>query len=255
MNQVPTKRFSNRVENYIKYRPGYPGEVIDLLRQECSLDCNSVVCDVGSGTGISSELFLRNGNVVYGIEPNKEMREAGERLLLKYGSQFQSVAGTAEATTLSAGSCDLVVAGQAFHWFERGPTRKEFARILKPRGFVVLIWNERKTDATLFLDAYEQLLLKFGTDYQQVNHSNIDESVIAQFFHPAPYMVRSFPNSQQFDFEGLKGRLLSSSYAPDELHPNHFPMLRELGEIFAKHAVNNRVNFEYDTKVYFGRAG
>ncbi|MFN7138258.1 MAG: class I SAM-dependent methyltransferase [Limisphaerales bacterium] len=208
---------------------------------------------MGSGTGISSELFLQNGNVVFGIEPNQEMRSAAERLLSKYGSRFNSIPATAEATTLGEQSCDFVIAGQAFHWFDRVASRKEFKRILKPSGYVVLIWNERKTGATPFLQAYEELLLRFGTDYQQVNHTNIDETVISQFFNPGPFQFRTFPNAQQFDFTGLKGRLLSSSYAPAVGQPNHEPMLQQLRAIFDRYQSQGVVSFDYDTKVYFGR--
>lgn len=219
------------------------------------MNSDSIVADVGSGTGISSEMFLVNGNVVFAIEPNREMREAAERLLAKYGERFRSITGTAEATTLPEATCDFVVSGQAFHWFDRPAAKKEFQRILKPGGFIVLIWNERNIDSTPFLRDYEKLLLTFGTDYEQVNHARIDETLIAEFFNPAPFQLRGFPNSQVFDFDGLKGRLLSSSYAPDEQHPRHQPMLVELERIFREHARNGQVIFDYDTKVYFGSVG
>src|SRR6266446_9260655 len=111
---APTERFSNRVENYIRYRPGYPKEIIELLKAECGLFPQSVVADAGSGTGLLAKLFLENGNLVFGIEPNREMRAAGERLLQAY-PRFTSIAGTAEATTLPGQSVDFVTAGQAFH--------------------------------------------------------------------------------------------------------------------------------------------
>ena len=155
----PTKRFSNRVENYIKFRPGYPGAIIDLSREECGLNRQSIIADIGSGTGILSELFLKNGNRVFGIEPNAPMRGAGEKILERY-SNFTSINGAAEATTLSDNTVDFVVAGQAFHWFDQRCARAEFSRILKPSGWVILLWNERRIDSTPFLRAYEQMLLK-----------------------------------------------------------------------------------------------
>jgi ubiquinone/menaquinone biosynthesis C-methylase UbiE len=148
----PTQRFTNRVDHYTKYRPPYPRAVLDLLRVKCGLTSTSVVADVGSGTGILSQLFLNNGNRVFGIEPNKEMREAGERRLNDH-PRFTSVAGTAEATTLDDDSVDLVTAGQAFHWLDPERTRTEFARILEPGGWVVLVWNWRRKDKTPFLAA------------------------------------------------------------------------------------------------------
>jgi ubiquinone/menaquinone biosynthesis C-methylase UbiE len=247
-----TQRFSSRVENYIKYRPGYPNEVIETLRSECGLTADSIIADVGSGTGILTEVFLRNGNEVYGVEPNSEMREAGERLLKGY-PRFRSVASRAEETTLPDHGVDFITAGQAFHWFDREKARVEFARILKPRGWVVLIWNDRATTATLFLIAFEKLLKDYSTDYEQIDHRQINADVIRDFFGSDRFRLKQFNNSQVFDYEGLKGRLLSSSYAPEAGHPNHEPMLAELERIFQAYQDEGRVVFEYVTQMYYGQ--
>ncbi len=246
-----TQRFSTRVENYIKYRPSYPPGVLDTLRERCGLTQTSVIADVGSGTGILSEVFLRSGNVVYGIEPNREMREAAERLLSDYPN-FHSLDARAEATTLPDGNVDFVTAGQAFHWFQPAEARSEFERILKPGGWVVLTWNIRQIDTTPFLRAYEQLLNTYGTDYAEVHHrGNATEDIIEQFYGNPPQLA-VFPNSQSFDFEGLKGRLLSSSYTPEPGHANHEPMLQALRAIFDEHQVGGRVTFEYETRLHYG---
>jgi SAM-dependent methyltransferase len=246
-----TQRFSTRVENYVKYRPDYPSEIVATLADECDLTPESAIADVGSGTGILSELWLRNGNQVYGIEPNREMREAGERLLADYPS-FSSVDGTAEATTLPAESVDFVTAGQAFHWFDQAKARAEFTRILRPGGWIVLIWNLRRED-TDFLRDYEAVLQTYGTDYTQVNHRNIDESAIGAFFGPGGFTIYTFPNQQLFDLEGLNGRVFSSSYTPEPDHPNFAPMLNALRTLFEQHQTNGQVAFEYETQVYFGK--
>jgi SAM-dependent methyltransferase len=247
----PTQRFSNRVENYIRFRPRYPKKIISLLQEKCGLTKDSVVADIGSGTGFLSEMFLENGNRVFGVEPNREMREAGERLLKKR-PQFTSVEGTAEATTLPDKSVDLVVAGQAFHWFDRVRCRKEFARILKSQKWVVLIWNDRHTDRTPFLADYEHLLHTYATDYKEVNHKRIDAALLQEFFGAKPNSA-TFPNFQHFDFAGLKGRLLSSSYAPEAGQPKHEEMLVALRKLFDTHQRNGQITFEYDTAVYYGR--
>lgn len=248
----PTERFSTRVENYVKYRPGYPQAVIDLLEGECGLSAASVIADVGSGTGILSEMFLKNGNTVYGVEPNREMREAGERLLRAY-TNFRSVDGSAEATTLDAESVDFITAGQAFHWFDREKARSEFRRIQRPPGWTAFLWNERRTDTTAFLADYERMLIRYGTDYESVNHTNIDDRDIAEFFAPGRFRLKIFKTRQVFDFESLKGRLLSSSYVPEEGEPNYNLMLEELERIFREHEAMGEVAFEYDTKIYYGR--
>src|SRR3954453_5767739 len=176
-----TRRFSDRVEHYVKYRPGYPPAVLPYLREQAGLTEASVVADVGSGTGFSSVPFLENGNVVFAVEPNAEMRRAAERLLAHYPG-FRSVDGTAEATTLADRSVDLVVAGQAFHWFDPPRAAAEFRRVLRPGGRVVLMWNTRKVGGSAFLEDYERLLMKFGTDYAAVRHDRVDEKRFDAFF-------------------------------------------------------------------------
>jgi len=246
-----TSRFSDRVENYVRYRPGYPPEALQTLRTECGLEAGHGVADIASGTGIWTRVLLENGNSVYGVEPNAEMGAAGERQLAEF-PKFSSVAGTAEATTLPDASVDFVTAAQAAHWFDRAGSRREFARILKPGGWLVLLWNERVTESTPFLREYEQLLLTYGTDYADVRHENTTE-LLNEFFDPTPFQERGFELRQEFDYAGLEGRLLSSSYAPGPKHPKYAAMLRDLRDLFDKHAVTGRVGVDYVTRVYFGR--
>ncbi len=247
-----TQRFSSRVENYIKYRPGYPREVIETLNAECGLTPDSIVADIGSGTGILAEIFLKNGNQVYGVEPNREMREAGERLLKDY-PRFHSLAGRSEETCLKDACVEFITAGQSFHWFDREKTKTEFIRILKPQGWVVLLWNERLTTTTPFLIAFEQLLKTYATDYDRVDHRRIDAGVITDFFGSDSFQYRHFRNIQVFDYDGVKGRLLSSSYAPEAAHPNFKPMIEELKRIFQAYQSDGKVDIEYRTQIYFGR--
>jgi SAM-dependent methyltransferase len=246
-----TQRFSDRVENYIRYRPSYPLQVLETLRAECGLTPNATVADIASGTGIFSRLLLDNGNRVYGVEPNREMREAADRLLAGF-PLFISVAGTAEATTLADGVVDLATAAQAAHWFDLAKARKEFARILKPGGWAVLVWNERSTDATPFLREYEELLLEYGTDYDKVRHEHTTDN-IGGFFSPTAYEQRVFDMRQDFDYAQLEGRLLSSSYAPGEGHPQYAPMLRDLRRVFDAHQSNGQIGMDYLTRMYYGR--
>jgi len=245
------QRFSNRVENYIRYRPSYPPQVLETLRAQCGLTSDTTVADVASGTGIFTRLLLETGSRVFGIEPNREMREAAERLLTGY-PRFTSVTGTAEETTLADQSVDLATAAQAAHWFHLPKARKEFARILKPGGWAVLLWNERCTDTTPFLREYEELLLRYGTDYEKVRHEHTTDK-IDDFFSPTPFEQKVFDMRQDFDYQQFEGRLLSSSYAPSAGHPQHETMLRELRQLFDKHQHNGRVGMDYLTRVYYGR--
>ena len=252
MSRSPTARFSDRVENYVRYRPGYPPEVLDLLRTECGLRPSHIVADIASGTGVFTRLLLENGNSVFAVEPNAAMREMGIQQLESLGSnRLVSVAGTAEETTLRSACVDFVTAAQAAHWFDLPRARAEFVRILRPGGWCVLIWNERETTRTSFLRDYEQLLLTYGTDYKEVRHERTT-AMIHEFFAPALSEERVFSLRQRFDYEGLAGRLWSSSYAPLEGHPSYAPMMQELQRIFRAHAKDDTVDFEYKTRAFYG---
>jgi SAM-dependent methyltransferase len=248
----PTRRFTGRVADYARYRPSYPPQLLQLLREELALRPDHVVADVGSGTGIVTELFLANGNRVFAVEPNRAMAEEAVRRLGGH-PLFRDMDGRAEATGLEPGQVDVIVVAQAFHWFDAARTREEFRRILKPEGWVVLVWNIRRVDTTPFLRDYEALLRRFGTNYDEVSSRYQDEAALTALFGPGGYRTRRFDNRQTFDLAGLRGRLLSSSYAPPPGHPRHEPMLAALTSLFEAHQVQGHVAFEYDTHVYYGR--
>ncbi len=248
----PKQRFTSRVEYFVKYRPGYPRQILDCLIKQCRLTAESVVADIGSGTGILAEIFLNHGNRVFGVEPNPEMRAAGESILRKYPN-FLSVDGSAEDTALPARSVDFIVSGQAFHWFNPAAARQEFRRILKPGGYVALIWNLRDVTATPFLKAYENLLLRFATDYKAINRNQVNRNSLKTLFGSDDYRSEHFRNEQQFDYEALKGRLLSSSYTPLPGDSSYAPMLQRLREIFDKFAKNGQVQFRYKTRLIYGK--
>ena len=246
------QRFSNRVTDYACYRPSYPSGVVQLLREECGLRPEHVIADIGSGTGLLSKLFLDYGNRVCGVEPNPEMRAVGEAFLRQYAN-FHSVSGSAEATTLAAHSVEFITAGQAFHWFQPVAARAEFQRILKPGGWIVIAWNERRMDETPFAREYEALLQRFGTDYKSVRDAYPEAQTIHEFLNDGGLGTRDLPNHQIFDWEGLSGRLGSSSYAPKEDHPNFAPMMAELRRLFTANQRDGCVRMDYFTRVYFGQ--
>jgi SAM-dependent methyltransferase len=245
------QRFSNRVADYVRYRPSYPAGVLTFLSENCGLLRHHVVADIGSGTGLLSKLFVRNGNHVYGVEPNAEMQEAGDEFLRVYPN-FAGITGSAEATTLADRSIDFVTTGQAFHWFDPIASRKEFSRILKPGGWVVVVCNERLTDSTPFLRDYEALLRRFGTDYAHVSDSYPLPEDMQSFFGARGFLSHELPNAQEFDLDGLSGRLRSSSYAPAANHPDFPQMMNELKHIFAAYQHNGIVRFDYRTRIYAG---
>jgi len=247
----PTKRFSDRVDNYVKYRPGYPPEIITYLEDEFKLTTGSIVADVGAGTGIFSKLLLDASFTVYAVEPNGPMRDAAVEQL-GYNRNFIPTEGTAEATNLPDKSVDCIVCAQAFHWFNNERTKAEFKRILRDGGCVALIWNNRLTDAGEFLKAYDELLKNGSVDYNKVNHQNVGDIDFKVFFKDGHYQLKKFPNEQVFNEEGLIGRAFSSSYVPPEDTDAGKKFLVLLKAIFSRYNVNGKVSFQYQTEIYSG---
>lgn len=246
-----TTRFSDRVDHYVRYRPGYPSELFDCLARDHGLTAGAIVGDIGSGTGISTKLFLERGCAVYAVEPNAAMRAAAERELTCFPA-FHSIGATAEETSLDPASLDWYVAAQAFHWFDVPRARHEAQRILRPGGRALLVWNDRRDD-TPFLEAYDAFLHEFGTDYATVSHRHAtSDGRVPAFFGCEP-AGHEFTYSQHFDLEGLTGRVLSSSYTPPPDHPRHQPMLAALGALFHRHATGGTVDFAYTTRAFVGQ--
>ena len=245
----PTERFSSRVESYVRYRPSYPLAAIELLAERCGLSAASVAADLGSGTGILTEQLLATGAQVYAVEPNDGMRAAAEAHLGGH-SRFVSVKGTAEATTLPPSSVDLLVAGQAFHWFDVPRARAEALRIVRRGGCGALLWNERPVEADAFLADLEGVLLEHAAEYAKITASRANEASMRAFFGGALELA-TFANQQRLDFEGLKGRLMSSSYAPEPGHPRHAPMIAALHRVFDRHQRNGEIVYPYRSLVYF----
>lgn len=246
-----TQRFSNRVEDYARYRPGYPPQVLETLRRDCGLSAESVIADVGCGTGILSRVFCNAGHRVYGVEPNASMLDEARKSLRDY-EKFVAVLGRAEATTLKAALVNFVSAAQAFHWFDPAATRREFGRILKPGGWVVLLWNERRMDATPFMMAYEQLLVRFGVDYHKVKPL-WNKTSLPEFFGSGGFRKAVFDNPQIFDRIGLTGRILSASYMPHRGHPNYAPMLGAIDNMFDDYQKGGQVRLEQETMMFYGQ--
>jgi SAM-dependent methyltransferase len=247
-----TERFSDRVDDYIRHRPGYPPASLQPLVDDCGLRAGSVVADVGAGTGIWTSRLLDTGCRVLALEPNLEMRRAGRRRLGEV-ERVTWLDGTAEKSGLADGSADLVTAAQSFHWFDRERARIELARILKPRGWMAVVWNERHKQTTPFLAAYERLLLDWAIDYERIDHTRIRRADLELFFNPARLHEARFDNRQVLDLAGLEGRLRSCSYAPAPDHPSHLPMMADLHRIFAAWQEEGRVAIDYDTRLYYGR--
>ena len=250
-----TERFSDRVEDYVKYRPHYPQAAFDVLRERVGDPQTSTIADIGSGTGISTKPLLEMGFEVFAVEPNAAMRAAAEIELSRY-PRFHSIAATAEQTSLKDRSSDAVLTAQAFHWFDRARVRDEFQRILTSRGWIAIMWNDRDRTETALAREYEQLLQTFGSDYDQVKargQAASERGSLASFFRPHGYVVMTFKNHQDLDFEAFRGRALSASYLPKPPHPRHAALIDDLERIFARHQFGGQVRIDYETKLYLGQ--
>lgn len=247
-----TKRFSDRVDAYVRYRPGYPPELLEFMQSEGLLTPGTAVADIGAGTGIFSRLLVGAGASVYAVEPNAPMRAALEATLTS-NEPLITIEGTAEATGLGDASVDLITAAQAFHWFDPAGAKAEFRRIARPHATAALIWNERQV-STPFLRDYDQLITEFAMDYQRVDHRLITPEKIAEFFAPAAVYTHTFMLRQHFDLAGLRGRLLSSSYIPQNDTQGRFlEMIDALSGLFSRYHQNGVVTLDYVTRLYHGR--
>lgn len=244
----PTQRFSNRVTNYVKYRPSYPAALLDDLAAK--LPPNATVADVGAGTGIFSRLLLERGFEIHAVEPNDAMREYAESDLGTH-PRFHSHNGRADATGLADASVDAVTCAQAFHWFATVEAATEFRRILKPGGLIALVWNERLLSGDPFSDGYEALLLQYATDYTEVRHELTTPDVISELFPGFEMSTASYDNHQDLDWDGLKGRVESSSYVPTPEHPNYAPLMEALERLFAEVSRDGSVRMLYEMRAYW----
>ena len=246
-----THRFSGKAEVYARFRPGYPVAILRHLESRRGFAPRSVVADVGSGTGKLTEIFLENGNTVFAVEPNLDMRREAERLF-STDPRFHSIDATAEATSLEPASVDLIAAGQAFHWFDPDRAKIEFRRILRPGGCVLLVWNDHDTAASAFLQDYDAFLKGYSRETVRAEGQRRPEAEVIRDFLASDYQKADIPNSQEFDFPGLWGRYRSASYSLPDDDPRQPEARARLEEIFGKHQAGGRVSFPMRTVMHYG---
>jgi SAM-dependent methyltransferase len=245
-----TRRFSDRVSDYVKFRPGYPDSVFSALATRLSPDLPRVAADIGSGTGIFSRGLLAHGFEVFGVEPNPDMRAAAE-LALAAEARFRSGSGRAEATALPDASVALVTAAQSFHWFDAEQCRREWQRILMPGGSVGVVWNQRRLGSP-FMQAYEAAM-QLLKEYDEVGRGQRDRDTVTRLFAAKPFETLEDSHQQTFDWQGLRGRVLSSSYVPKPGAPGHDQLMNELRRAFEAHQHDGHVQFDYVTRLHVGR--
>jgi len=239
-------RFTSRVSDYAQARPSYPLDSIKYLLNK-GINKNSVIADIGSGTGILSKLLINEVKEIYLIEPNDEMREYS-KTYLSQNDNCTFINANAENTTLKDHSIDAIVVAQAFHWFDIEKCKIEFKRILKPYANIFLIWNNRLTN-TPFLQKYDQVLKNLSVDYNEVNHQNLSAKEFGLFFDNN-WKKQSFDNFQEFDFEQFVKRVFSSSYTPNKKDKNYSVFYNAIKKLFNEENKNGVVRFDYNTEIY-----
>ena len=246
------ERFSGKAEIYKKFRPSYPKELFDYLYSQAGFRKESVIADIGAGTGIFTRLLLERGSTVYAVEPNGDMRGTAEQDLAEY-KKLKLIDAPAEKTGLADASVDFITVAQAFHWFDRDLFKSECQRILKPGGKVVLVWNERDYESEIVKKDYD-IRKKYAADNKGIGRYGGFRHDYLNFFADGIYEYKTFNNDLQFDKESFTGRNLSASYAPrEEKDPEKYQgLVRELGEFFDEYSVNGILNYPHYTQSFAG---
>jgi len=250
----PTERFSGRVEAYRRYRSGYSREIVPLLGERCGLTRDSIVADIGAGTGMLGELFLENGNRVFAVEPNAEMRAACEQLVERY-PLLTCIDGTAEETRLADHSIDFIAVGRALHWFDQDKCRPEFARILREGGWVVLASQGPHARTERVVRDFQTILKEHGIDFARLRHRYDIESAARRLFAGGEFQEAEFYSTEEMTHEDLEGFVLSLSVTPQPDHPGFPAMRRALQEYFARYQSGGKLRMPVTCKIHFGRLG
>lgn len=246
------EKFTGKADVYAKYRPSYPDSLIDYLYSEIGFNENSLIADIGAGTGILTELLLKKKSFVYGVEPNDDMRCVAECSITKY-KNYTSVKATAENTTLKSSSVDFITTAQAFHWFDRELFKHECNRILKPGGKVILIWNNRDGQSPQVIenDKVNREYCPHFTGFSG-GMSGDSSDDYNDFFKDGIYKNKVFDNSLIFNEDYFIGRNLSASYAPKVTDKNYIPYITELKRLFVKYSDNGLISIPNYTHSYIG---
>jgi SAM-dependent methyltransferase len=243
--------FSTKAADYATARLRYPAELFERLRASHALFAAAQIADIASGTGLFTAQLLDRGYAVTAIEPNAAMRAVADAALAKH-RKYRSIAASAEATTLADASLDLITAAQAFHWFDIAAVRREWLRVLKPHGRVVLVWNTRPLSDPLQKEL-DDLLGEFGGRRQAALDRRQDLAKVPSFFVAASFEHFELAHAQELDRDGLISLALSRSAMPDRDTPEGQRAVRMLMQLFDRHARGGKVGLTYRTKAFVGR--
>lgn len=247
----PTDKFSGKADVYSKSRPSYPNEYIDYLFSANSLNETSKVADIGSGTGILSRQLLKRGLNVITVEPNDDMRRKAEQDLNEF-EHFISIKASAEETTLPDKNLDLVIAAQAFHWFDQEKFKCECKRILKKDAKVALVWNSRDSSNPLIIENAEIFKKYCPSFYGFSGGIGEDEEIFTRFYREGKYEYKRFPNDITLDFNGFLGRNLSASYSLKPEDKDYQLFMEAITDLFEKYNNGGKIVMPNYTRSYLG---
>ncbi len=236
-------RFSTRADDYARFRPSYPAGAIEAILDGLGDPAGLTCLDVGAGTGISARLLAERGCRVIAVEPNASMRAKAEA-----HPRVEYLEGNAEQTGARDASIDLVLAAQAYHWFDEGPALAEFARVLRPGGRLAVMWNvpdEKDAGGA----GYREIMLRYATEPPTSPWNNFNPPSLAGDARFEGFRERVFLFAQDLSCEALIGRAMSASYAPSSGRARE-AMEADLAHLYSRHERAGLFALRYLTRVY-----
>lgn len=246
-----TQNFSGLANVYTMGRPVYATEFIDMLYSKYGVTEESIIADIGSGTGKLAKQLLDKGSMVYGVEPNADMRSIAIRELQNY-AKFEAVNGTASQTTLKDNSIDYVTVAQAFHWFDVTEFKKECKRILRKDGLVFLVWNMRDMSSVVNQASYE-IYKEYCPKFKGFSGGIQKDDIRIREFFDNDYEYVTFKNPLFYDKETFIHRSLSGSYSLRQGEEGYSEYVLRLRELFDEYEENGYLEMANNTVVYVGK--
>jgi ubiquinone/menaquinone biosynthesis C-methylase UbiE len=247
-----TERFSGRVQAYLAYRPRFPREIVPFLREHGALRSGAVIADVGAGTGMLAEIFLEAGHRVLAVEPNVEMLEAC-RVLAAQHPALEVVEGSAEATTLPDASVDLIAVGRAMHWFDWPRAHREFQRILKPGGWVLVATNGHRDSGAPVSNRLSEILRKWRTDSAEADTRRDFSDRLQEFLDTSSWQRTTLHHAMTVDFATLLGYAESLTAIPRPGERGYDGMVAELRAVFEEYQRDGMLVTPLACQLFLGR--
>ena len=243
-------KFNKMQNDYSKYRPNYSNEAIEYILNLQNVDNEFKVADIGAGTGKLSLPFVKRGLKLYGIEPNKDMYEKLLENMKEY-SDFFGILGYSEKTYLDNKSIDLIVVGQAFHWFNIDEFKIECKRVLKDDSYIAILYNNGDYSKEV-INKIHELSRRYCPEYKGSSGGLYNnEDIFNNFFKEYNKII--FKNDYKLTLDQFIGLNFSASYAPKENEENHDIYLSKLEEVFNTYQEDGYLTMPNNTILRIGK--